>query len=56
MPNGRGLEVTVQICAPRLRRRYSGADSDEADYVVSSTIFVGGGMTLYPRFEAGDAR
>jgi glucose 1-dehydrogenase len=24
--------------------------SDQADYVVGSTIFVDGGMTLYPRF------
>jgi len=24
--------------------------SEQADYVVGSTIFVDGGMTLYPRF------
>jgi glucose 1-dehydrogenase len=27
--------------------------SDEADYVTGTTIFVDGGMTLYPGFEAG---
>ena len=27
--------------------------SDEAEYVVGTTLFVDGGMTLYPGFEAG---
>ena len=27
--------------------------SDEADYVTGTTLFVDGGMTLYPGFEAG---
>jgi len=27
--------------------------SDEADYVVGTTIFVDGGMTLYPSFRGG---
>lgn len=28
-------------------------DSDESDYINGSTIFVDGGMTLYPGFETG---
>jgi len=27
--------------------------SDQADYITGTTIFVDGGMTLYPGFEAG---
>ncbi len=27
--------------------------SDESDYVVGTTLFVDGGMTLYPGFETG---
>jgi glucose 1-dehydrogenase len=27
--------------------------SDEADYVTGTTLFVDGGMTLYPEFRAG---
>jgi glucose 1-dehydrogenase len=27
--------------------------SDEADYITGTTLFVDGGMTLYPGFEAG---
>jgi glucose 1-dehydrogenase len=27
--------------------------SDEADYITGASIFVDGGMTLYPSFEAG---
>ena len=27
--------------------------SDEADYITGASIFVDGGMTLYPGFEAG---
>jgi glucose 1-dehydrogenase len=27
--------------------------SDEADYITGTSIFVDGGMTLYPGFEAG---
>ncbi|RZK30604.1 MAG: sugar dehydrogenase, partial [Hymenobacter sp.] len=27
--------------------------SDEADYITGQTIFMDGGMTLYPGFEAG---
>jgi glucose 1-dehydrogenase len=27
--------------------------SDEADYVTGTTLFVDGGMTLYPGFESG---
>jgi NAD(P)-dependent dehydrogenase (short-subunit alcohol dehydrogenase family) len=27
--------------------------SDEADYITGSSIFVDGGMTLYPGFETG---
>ena len=28
--------------------------SDEADYVTGTTLFIDGGMTLYPGFEAGE--
>lgn len=27
--------------------------SDEADYITGATLYVDGGMTLYPGFEAG---
>ena len=27
--------------------------SDEADYITGTTLFIDGGMTLYPGFEAG---
>ena len=27
--------------------------SDDSDYITGTTIFVDGGMTLYPGFEAG---
>jgi glucose 1-dehydrogenase len=27
--------------------------SDQSDYVVGTTLFVDGGMTLYPGFEGG---
>ena len=27
--------------------------SDDADYITGTTLFIDGGMTLYPGFEAG---
>jgi glucose 1-dehydrogenase len=44
IPYGRWGEVTD------VARAVAWVASDEADYVVGSTIFVDGGMTLYPRF------
>ncbi len=45
IPSGRWGEVGD------VARAVAWVASDEADYVVGSTIFVDGGMTLYPRFE-----
>jgi len=44
IPYGRWGEV------PDVSRVVAWAASEEADYVVGATIFVDGGMTLYPRF------
>jgi glucose 1-dehydrogenase len=44
IPSGRWGEVAD------VARAVAWVASDEADYVVGSTIFVDGGMTLYPRF------
>jgi glucose 1-dehydrogenase len=44
IPSGRWGEVAD------VARAVAWAASDQADYVVGSTIFVDGGMTLYPRF------
>jgi NAD(P)-dependent dehydrogenase (short-subunit alcohol dehydrogenase family) len=45
IPYGRWGEVAD------VARAVAWVASDEAEYVVGSTIFVDGGMTLYPRFE-----
>jgi glucose 1-dehydrogenase len=45
IPYGRWGEVAD------VARAVAWVASDEADYIVGSTIFVDGGMTLYPRFE-----
>jgi glucose 1-dehydrogenase len=45
IPYGRWGEVAD------VARAVAWVASDQADYVVGSTIFVDGGMTLYPRFE-----
>ena len=44
IPYGRGGEVAD------VARAVAWVASEEADYLVGSTIFVDGGMTLYPRF------
>jgi glucose 1-dehydrogenase len=50
------MEVIEEIPAGRwgqigdVSRAVAWVASDEADYVVGSTLFVDGGMTLYPRF------
>jgi glucose 1-dehydrogenase len=50
------MEVIEEIPAGRwgnigdVARAVAWVASDEADYVVGSTLFVDGGMTLYPRF------
>jgi glucose 1-dehydrogenase len=44
IPLGRWGEV------PDVARAVAWVASDQADYVVGSTLFVDGGMTLYPKF------
>ncbi len=46
----RGRLLTGRKALVDVARAVAWVASDEADYVVGSTIFVDGGMTLYPRF------